>query len=82
MRWRGEQAKLVRSQTYSPRPINTDLSVLKVILKHARIELSANTAADIPSLDVSQHRPYARVEPNGHCQNEPRLPRCYRSLSW
>jgi integrase len=40
--------------------------VLKVILKHARIELglSANAAADIPSLDVSQHRPYSREEPN------------------
>jgi hypothetical protein len=39
MEWRSEQAKLIQSGKYSPHTLNTDLGVLKVILKHAKIEL-------------------------------------------
>jgi hypothetical protein len=46
--------------------MNTDLAVLKVILKHAKIELGlrSNAAEDIASFDLSQHPTYSREEPN------------------
>ena len=66
MLWRSGQAKLIQGGKYAPNTLNTDLSVLKVILKHAKIELGlpSNPAADIPCFDTSQHRTYTREEPN------------------
>jgi integrase len=66
MRWRGEQAKLIQLGKYAPATMNTDLAVLKVILKHAKIELGfrSNAAEDIASFDLSQHPTYSREEPN------------------
>jgi hypothetical protein len=59
-------AVLVRAGDYSPTTANTDLAVLRVILRHAKLdfELSGNAAADIPPFDTSQHRTYTREQPN------------------
>ena len=66
VRWRSEQAKLIQLGKYAPATINTDLAVLKVILKHAKIELGlrSNAAEDIAGFDLSQHPTYSREEPN------------------
>jgi integrase len=66
LRWRSEQAKLIQLGKYAPATMNTDLAVLKVILKHAKIELGlrSNAAEDIASFDLSQHPTYSREEPN------------------
>ena len=72
MRWRSEQATLIQSGAYSPYTLNTDLSVLKVILKHAKIELGllSSAAEDVPAFDTSQHRCYSREEPNALTADE------------
>ena len=46
--------------------MNTDLGILKVIGKHARIDfnLTANWAEGIAPFDTSQHRTYTREQPN------------------
>jgi hypothetical protein len=46
--------------------MNADLSVLRVILRAAKLdfELASNPAADIPPLDTSRHRTYTREQPN------------------
>lgn len=45
---------------------NTDLAVLKVILRDAKLdfELPENPARDVPAFDTSQHRTYSREQPN------------------
>jgi hypothetical protein len=59
-------ARRVKDGEYSPNTANTDLSVLKVILRHAKLdfELPENPARDVPAFDSSQHRTYTREEPN------------------
>jgi hypothetical protein len=66
MTWRSEMARRVKDGVYTPSTANTDLSVIKVILRHARLdfELSENPARDIPAFDSPQHRTYTREEPN------------------
>lgn len=67
-----ERLELIQSGAYSPYTLNTDLSVLKVILKHAKIELGllSSAAADVPAFDTSQHRCYSREEPNALTADE------------
>jgi hypothetical protein len=69
-----EQAKLIQLGKYAPATMNTELAVLKVILKHAKIELGlrSNAAEDIASFDLSQHPTYSREEPNSLTAAEPR----------
>jgi len=64
--WRSEMAQLVKEGKYAPTTANMNLSVIKVILRHAKLdfELPENPAADIPPLDTSQHRTYTREQPN------------------
>jgi hypothetical protein len=64
--WRSEVARLVREGTFSPNTANTDLSVLRVILAHAKLdfELPSNAAREVPAFDTSQHRTYTREQPN------------------
>jgi hypothetical protein len=64
--WRSEVARWVRAGTFSPNTANTDLSVLRVILAHAKLdfELPSNAAREVPAFDTSQHRTYTREQPN------------------
>ncbi len=64
--WRSEMARWVREGKYSPNTGNTDLSVLRVILGHAKLdfELPLNAAREVPAFDTSQRRTYTREEPN------------------
>jgi len=70
--WRAAGADLVQAGKESPWTFNTDLSVLKVILKHAKLELELpqNAAADVPPLDCSQHCVYTRESPNALTASE------------
>jgi len=64
--WRSETARLVMDGRYAPGTANTDLTVLKVILRHARLdfELATNPGQDIRAFDTSRHRTYTREQPN------------------
>jgi integrase len=64
--WKVDAAERVRAGKYAPTTINTWLSVLKVVLGHARrdLELPQNAARDVMPLDTSRHRVYSREEPN------------------
>lgn len=64
--WRTAAGKLIASGRYRPATMNTDLGVLRVIGKHARIDfnLMANWAEGISPFDSSQHRTYTREQPN------------------
>lgn len=64
--WRSEMAQIVKKGSYAPGTANTNLSVLKVILGHAKVdfELPSNPAENIRSFDMTQHRTYTREEPN------------------
>jgi site-specific recombinase XerD len=64
--WKGDMAKKIHAGDYKPATVNTWFSVLKVILKHAKLEygLLSNPAADVPAFDMSRHRTYTFEEPN------------------
>ena len=64
--WRTEMARQVRAGRYAPSTANMNLSVLKVIFRHAKLELElpSNVAEDIPAFDTSTHRTYTREQPN------------------
>jgi len=64
--WKVETAARVNTGEYAPTTFNTWLSVLKVVLEHAKrdLELPQNAARDVMPLDISRHRVYSREEPN------------------
>jgi site-specific recombinase XerC len=64
--WKADMAKKIQDGEFKPTTINTWFAVLKVILRHAKIEygLPANPAADIAGFDTSRHRTYTYEEPN------------------
>jgi site-specific recombinase XerC len=70
--WRSEMARLVREGEYSPSTGNTDLAVLRVVLRHAKLdfELPENPARDVPAFDTSGHRTYTREQPNSLTSSE------------
>jgi hypothetical protein len=65
-RWRDDCARLVAEGRYSPVTMNTDLSVLRVIMTSAKVELGllANPAEALAPFDTSQHPVYTFEEPN------------------
>jgi hypothetical protein len=64
--WKADMAKRVHAGDYKPTTINTWFSILKVVLKHAKIDfnLPSNPSDGIGSLDTSRHRTYTFEEPN------------------
>lgn len=64
--WRNDAAAMIADGNYAPTTMNTDLSVLRVILKHAKIEfgLVGNPVEAIVPFDTSQHATYSYEEPN------------------
>jgi len=64
--WRVEAGRQIASGRDRPGTMNTDLGVLKVIGRHARIDfnLGSNWAERIRPFDNSQHRTYTREQPN------------------
>jgi integrase len=66
MAWRSAQAAKVDAGTYAPTTVNTWLSVLKVAMKHVKLDfdLPANVAKDVPPLDTTRRRVYTHEEPN------------------
>jgi hypothetical protein len=65
-RWRDDCATLVAEGRYSPVTMNTDLSVLRVIMTSAKVELGllSNPAEALAPFDTSQHPVYTFEEPN------------------
>jgi hypothetical protein len=64
--WRDDCAGLIAEGRYSPVTMNTDLSVPRVIMTSAKVELglSANPAETLAAFDTSQHPSYTFEEPN------------------
>jgi hypothetical protein len=64
-RWRVPMAERIHGGTYSPHTVNTWLSVMRVILKAAamQLELARNPMDGIKNFDTSEHV-YTEEEPN------------------
>jgi hypothetical protein len=64
--WRDASAQLIADGRYAPVTMNTDLSVLRVIMATAKIELGLanNPAEGLAPFDTSQHPAYTFEEPN------------------
>jgi hypothetical protein len=81
IRWRDGCATLVAEGRYSPVTMNTDLSVLRVIMTSAKVELElpANPAEALAPFNTSQHPVYTFEEPNSLTVDELReFLRCTR----
>jgi integrase len=70
--WKSDMSKKVKAGEYGATTCNTWFAVLKVILKHAKIEFSlpSNPADGIGGFDTSRHRTYTFEEPNSLDANE------------
>ncbi len=66
LRWKAQMASKVATGDYSPVTINTQFSVLRVILSHAKLEFgwASNPAEGVKPFDTSRHRTYTEEEPN------------------
>jgi hypothetical protein len=64
--WRDSCARLIAEGRYSPVTMNTDLSILRVILSTAKFELGlmVNPLEGIAPFDTSQHPMYTFEQPN------------------
>jgi hypothetical protein len=64
--WRDTCARMIADGRYSPITMNTDLSILRVIVSTAKIELglTMNPIEGIAPFDTSQHPTYTFEEPN------------------
>jgi site-specific recombinase XerD len=72
--WKDEVAVEMREEGYSPNTANTWLSVLRVILAHAKLdyELRESAATGVKNFDTSEHRTYTREQPNSLTADEVR----------
>ena len=70
--WQVGVARLIQSGVYSPATANGWLSILKVILKAAKRDLSlaCNPAEGVESFDTSEHATYTEEEPNALTADE------------
>ncbi len=81
IQWRSDCADMIGSGRYSPVTMNTDLSVLRVVMTTAKIELGlmTNPIEGLAPFDTSQHPTYTFEEPNSLTVEELRkFLRCMR----
>ena len=79
--WRDGCATLIADGKYAPVTMNTDLSVLRVVMEAAKVELDlpTNPADVLEPFDTSQHPTYTFEEPNALTVDELReFLRCMR----